>query len=429
MATTMKPSAEIPFRDPDTQILTQLLYPEELRDVSVRERRWQWARPQVEGIAPCARGGHTATLVGPIEPQKISARIVLFGGHLGGGESETGYVYLNDCFVLDVDENTWFQPRCRGTPPDPRYGHSAALVGTRIVYFGGRGTSNTHFRDLHALDAATMTWYQGPSSGGAPAARHGHSSTLAGSRLFVFGGVCGNKYFGDLYCLDLSSMAWHQPETAGPKPAARMGHAAMLIGENLVIHGGFSIPDVSLASKPNAGQLMQSCYLNDMRILDVARMTWSRLRTHGSPPPARFGHSLCISEEDVVVFGGWSGAVKEPNSKAAFALRNKVTEGGSSMDGAGKAEEEVDYCASLRTSDMRWTPCRFEGVPASRRYGHTMTSIGPHLIIFGGWDGGKPLNDLVVLRDRSGDSTSQVMQGSIGAPMMEEGGDSTEFYN
>lgn len=414
----------IPFRDPTTQILSQLLLPEDLRDVNVKERRWQWARPQVEGIAPCARGGHTATLVGPIEPQKISARILLFGGHYGGGD-ESGYVYVNDTFVLDVDENTWFQPRCRGTPPEPRYGHSAALVGTRIVFFGGKGKDNTHFRDLHALDAATMTWYQGPSSGGAPAARHGHSSTLCGSRLFVFGGVCGQKYFQDLHCLDLSSMAWHQPETSGPKPNARMGHAALLIGENLVIHGGFCIEDPMLASKQNAGQLMQNCYLSEMRILDVGRMIWSRLRTHGAPPPARFGHTLNISEEDVVVFGGWSGSVKDSNAKAANALK-KVTEGGS-VDASGK-EEEVDYCVSLRTSDMRWTTCRFEGVPASRRYGHTCTSIGPHLIIFGGWDGGKPLNDLVVLRDRSGESTSQV-QNSMGMPTHEEGLDSTEFYN
>merc|ERR1719426_191724 len=64
-------------------------------------------------------------------------------------------------------------------------------------------------------------------------------------------------------------------------------------------------------------------------------------------------------------------------------------------------EQTVDYCMTLRTSDMQWIRNKFVGVPASRRYGHTATAIGPHLIIIGGWDGGKPLSDVIVLRDRS----------------------------
>ena len=61
------------------------------------------------------------------------------------------------------------------------------------MYFGGRGSQNRHFRDLHALDVASLTWYQGPSSGGAPAARMAHTSTLFETNLYIFGGVCGNK--------------------------------------------------------------------------------------------------------------------------------------------------------------------------------------------------------------------------------------------
>lgn len=38
-----------------------------------------------------------------------------------------------------------------GTPPAPRYQHSAILAGSRIIIFGGKG-DKTVFRDLHALD-------------------------------------------------------------------------------------------------------------------------------------------------------------------------------------------------------------------------------------------------------------------------------------
>jgi len=335
-------------------------------------------------------------LVGPTDSQKAAARIFLFGGHYDSGEGQ-GFAYLNDTHILDIDENMWTQPRCRGTAPEARYGHSSALVGTRIVYFGGRG-KGTHFRDLHALDAASLTWYQGPSSGGAPSARHGHTATLHGTRLYVFGGVCGGKYFGDLHCLDLSSMAWSSPNTSGPKPTARFGHTAVLIGESLLVHGGFCMDSADLATKDNSGELLKNCYLNDMRVLDLGRMLWSRLRTHGEPPIGRYGHALILTDDDAILFGGWSGAGKDGNAAVAFALQEKVK---GEADQANNEEQTCDYCMTLRTADMTWIRNRFVGVPASRRYGHSATAIGPHLIIIGGWDGGKPLNDVVVLRDRS----------------------------
>lgn len=52
------------------------------------------------------------------------------------------------------------KPKISGTPPGARYNHSAVLAGSRIVIFGGKGEKKTVFRDLHALDPVTMTWYQ-----------------------------------------------------------------------------------------------------------------------------------------------------------------------------------------------------------------------------------------------------------------------------
>jgi len=418
----------VPFRSAETGIISQLLPPDTedgMPDVQLRERTWQWARPQVEGVGPGARGGHTATLVGPTDMQKASARIFLFGGHYDSGEGD-GFSYLNDTHILDIDENMWAQPRCRGTAPEQRYGHSAALVGTRIVYFGGKGKAK-HFRDLHALDAASLTWYQAPSSGGAPSARHGHSATLHGTRLYVFGGVCGGKYFGDLHCLDLSSMAWSSPTTEGPKPSARFGHTALLIGESLLVHGGFSMDSADLATKDNSGQLLRNCYLNDMRVLDLGRMLWSRLRTHGEPPRGVYGHSLVLSDDDAILFGGWSGAGKEPSAAVAFSLQDKV-KGGGAGNAPKEEDQTADYCMTLRTSDMTWCKNRFVGVPASKRYGHSATAIGPHLIIIGGWDGGKPLSDVIVLRDRSvTDKGNEMLFGGEGGGDVGDYGDGGEF--
>lgn len=370
----------------------------------VQERVWQWARPQIEGEGPCARGGHSASLVGPTDPAKAAARIFIFGGHYDKGKGE-GFVYLNDIHILDIDENCWSQPHCKGTAPEPRYGHSSTLVGSRVVYFGGKGKEK-HFRDLHALDANSLTWYQGPSSGGAPSARHGHTATIHGTRLYVFGGACGGKYFGDLHCLDLSSMAWASPQTTGPKPTPRYGHAALLIGESLLVHGGFSMETGEIAAKDNSGDLLRDCYKSDIRVLDLGRMLWSRLRTHGAPPTGRFGHSVVLSEDDAILFGGWSGSKKE-SAGVKFSLKDKV-------QGETKPEQgqqgSCDYCMALRTSDMTWVQNKYVGQAPANRYGHSTTAIGPHLIIYGGWEAGKPCRDVVVLRDSAVSATADLLE-------------------
>ena len=171
-----------------------------------------WTTPTTRGTPPEPRYGHSASGFGRsagtpplwsrVVPVRVRNILLQFSPQMperrprtGRGREHLDHTpprYLNDVHVLDVDENTWTTPTTRGTPPEPRYGHSASLVGSRIVFFGGKGRED-HFRDLHALDVGSLTWYQGPASGGAPPSRMGHSSTLYQASLFILGGVCGNK--------------------------------------------------------------------------------------------------------------------------------------------------------------------------------------------------------------------------------------------
>lgn len=197
--------------EPDEQIMDEVQMPDE-----PEERKWLWAFPQIEGVPPCARGGHSATLTG--------ASLVIFGGHYYSGK-EIGFVYLNDTHVLDVNASKWIKPKILGTPPPSRYGHSAVLAGSRIIIFGGKGDKGNVYRDLHALDPVTMTWYQGPEGGGAPSSRFDHTANLVGgTKLFIFGGWNGEEFFNDVFVLDLEIMAWSQPSTSGPAPSPRKGH-------------------------------------------------------------------------------------------------------------------------------------------------------------------------------------------------------------
>jgi hypothetical protein len=66
------------------------------------------------------------------------------------------------------------------------------------------------------------------------------------------------------------------------------------------------------------------------------------------------------------------------------------------------------YFMVLNTDTMSWENGKYYRTPPTStslsplfldRYGHTTTAIGPHLLIFGGWELNKAQNEVIVLRD------------------------------
>lgn len=46
---------------------------------------------------------------------------------------------------------------------------------------------------------------------------------------------------------------------------------------------------------------------------------------------------------------------------------------------------DIDYFIVLNTENMCWEKGKFESTPPLNRYGHSATSIGPHILIFGNY--------------------------------------------
>ena len=98
-----------------------------------------------------------------------------------------------------------------------------------------------------------------------------------------------------------------------------MGHAAILVGTNLVIQGGFKFDEAGYQKNPKEhGSKLQEFYLNDVRVLDTETFVWSRLRVSGTPPQPRYGHSLDVSDSDIIMFGGWTQASGKRNTYYIF---------------------------------------------------------------------------------------------------------------
>ena len=99
-----------------------------------------------------------------------------------------------------------------------------------------------------------------------------------------------------------------------------------------------------------------------------------------------------VSGSDIIMFGGWT-----KTSGARFKHEG--------------TEEQCDYFQIWSTSTMSWKKGKYLGQPPTIRFGHTSTAIGPHLLIFGGWEYTKAQMEIIVLREctnrNEGDGTQE----------------------
>lgn len=223
-----------------------------------------WSRPpRMQGNPPpIEREGHTAVVVG--------ARMVVFGGTWVDEEDNSRY--LNDVHVFDTARNWWSQPDVLGTPPLEREGHTASVVGRNMLVFGGAGLDGAdrsiNLADLHVLDTGSWTWHE-PALGSAalPQERRYHTACVLERALYVFGG----QYYepsADLHfeCdnvvsrLDTDAMAWETLQVDGQAPLRRACHSASVVGKQIFIVGG-RYWDISEDDY---------IFMNDVQILDMA---------------------------------------------------------------------------------------------------------------------------------------------------------------
>ena len=54
-------------------------------------------------------------------------------------DDEDNSTYLNDLFAFDLEGARWTQPTTMGEPPIQREGHTASVIGRQMIVFGGAG--------------------------------------------------------------------------------------------------------------------------------------------------------------------------------------------------------------------------------------------------------------------------------------------------
>jgi N-acetylneuraminic acid mutarotase len=193
---------------------------------------FHWTIPYVVGDIPVPLRAMTCTAVGK--------KLIVFGG--GDGPE-----YYNDVYVLDTTNFRWTKPKIIGDKmPSKRRAHTACLYKNGLYVFGG-GDGVRALNDIWRLDVADvnkMSWRLVSSSDKAspgtkdyrPKARGYHTANMVGSKLIIFGGSDGGECFDDVWVYDVDAQVWKA--VAIPVAFRRLSHTATIVGSYLFVIGG-----------------------------------------------------------------------------------------------------------------------------------------------------------------------------------------------
>lgn len=171
---------------------------------------------------------------------RIDTTLFIYGGAATTTEPQL--------LTFDTALGTMSQPTVVGTDPAARTEHSMSFFAHRLYLFGGITLADSTFDTaVYELDACVgcpaNAWRTVSTTGTQPLARRGHTATVLGFSMFVYGGVDPTGlYLDSVYVLDLRSFRWSRPHAIGVPAPPRWGHGAILVNERIRIVAGIESP-------------------------------------------------------------------------------------------------------------------------------------------------------------------------------------------
>ncbi|CAL5872695.1 uncharacterized protein PFLUO_LOCUS6962 [Penicillium psychrofluorescens] len=250
-----------------------------------------------EGPGP--RVGHSSLLVGNA--------FIVFGGDTKIDENDN----LDDTlYLLNTSSRQWSRAIPPGPRPSGRYGHTLSILGSRLYVFGGQ-VEGFFFNDLVAFDLnqlqnSTNKWEflirnsheGGPPVGQIPPARTNHTMVSYQDKLFLFGGTNGVQWFNDVWAFDPRSNTWSEMDCVGFIPTPREGHASALVNDVMYVFGG---------------RTDEGMDLGDLSAFRISTRRWYSFQNMGPAPSPRSGHSMTAFGKQIIVLAGEpSSAPRDP---------------------------------------------------------------------------------------------------------------------
>jgi hypothetical protein len=212
---------------------------------------------------------------------EISGIMYVFGGRYGS-------TYQNTLRAYDIVGDSWSSLASGATT---RRGHSAIVYSGDMYIFGG-STNIADYNDFWKYDVSLNSWSQLFPTGGPPAARSFHHSTLVGSKLYIHGGYLAGgtsgTIDGTLWVLDLGTLVWTQLTSSDYTVAGGVMHHYN--GELFQFGGSVS------------GGALSDTVIK----YNISGDSWSAV-TEGGPSPRRYMASAPISNRFFIFSGDISG--------------------------------------------------------------------------------------------------------------------------
>ncbi|CAM9450589.1 unnamed protein product [Sphacelaria rigidula] len=150
--------------------------------------------------------------------------------------------------------------------PDGRWGHTMVEHNGFLYMFGGSSPGQA-YTGLWRLDPSTRPcrWSLMAQEGEQPPARGGHSATVVGDTLYIFGGNITQSVFNDMWAVDLHpGSSWRQIPNTPDFPLPRIGHSAVAMGNRILIYGGrnFNTGKIAYFERYTAGL---SCFDTELQ--------------------------------------------------------------------------------------------------------------------------------------------------------------------
>jgi len=235
----------------------------------------------------------------------------------------------------------------------------------------------------------------------------GHAGVTINEHLFVFGGFADESTVN--HCLLLSDThtgKFSKLRVRGDVPPPRERASCSLIGKRIYIFGGY-----------NRGPEL---YYNSLYIFESDSLTFTKVEPRGIPPDRRCGHSACVIDGKLWIFGGrgkikvsdsyfsgtrliytsdlhcYDAATNEwlryeprgigPSGRALHSAtvvgRKMYIFGGANTTGSRNDTSGFCDLYELDVDTMCWTECETQGTPPPPCYGHSATFVGDNKILF-----------------------------------------------
>ncbi|KIJ52441.1 hypothetical protein M422DRAFT_156393, partial [Sphaerobolus stellatus SS14] len=184
--------------------------------------------------SPFPRYGHSVPMT-----STANGELYLFGGLVH--ES-----LQSDMYLISIRDLAATLLHTAGDVPSPRVGHSCTLIGSALIVWGGDKDdveiNKSPDGAVYFFNTVTREWTNFETTGRTPVGRYGHSATMVGKTFFVFGGQFEANFFNDLWAFDLNNIQSGKPSweqclpTDGVAPAARTGHICVTYDDRIYMY-------------------------------------------------------------------------------------------------------------------------------------------------------------------------------------------------